>query len=177
MKRLTLVSLLTATAIMLAGCGQTGNTNNQNLPNKDVNTEANGNASAETDSNPTNDVNPDNGANNGVTNNDATNNGTANNGTANNGTTNNGTTNNGTTNGTGAIEDIGQTITGTLEDIGDTMFGLTDEQNNPYSFNFTDQPEGLSNLQVGDKVTVTYTGTYTEGQPFEGQIISIEKAE
>lgn len=44
-----------------------------------------------------------------------------------------------------------------------------------YSFTFEEKPEGLENISDGDTVTVKYTGTISEVDPFEGEIISIEK--
>lgn len=39
------------------------------------------------------------------------------------------------------------------------------------------KPDGLDGVASGDKVTVKYTGTISEVDPFEGKIISVEKAE
>lgn len=47
----------------------------------------------------------------------------------------------------------------------------------PYSFTFDEKPDGLESVASGDKVTVKYTGTISEVDPFDGKIISVEKAE
>ena len=68
-------------------------------------------------------------------------------------------------------------LTGTIDDIKDFMFVVTDDKDTPYSFNFDEKPDGLESVASGDKVTVKYTGTFSEVDPFEGKIISVEKAE
>ena len=68
-------------------------------------------------------------------------------------------------------------LTGTIDDIKDFMFVVTDDKDTPYSFTFDEKPDGLENVVSGDKVTVKYTGTISEVDPFEGKIISVEKAE
>ena len=42
---------------------------------------------------------------------------------------------------------------------------------------FDEKPDGLESVASGDKVTVKYTGTISEVDPFDGKIISVEKAE
>ena len=64
---------------------------------------------------------------------------------------------------------------GKQEGITDFMFVVTDANNTPYSFTFEEKPEGLENVSSGDTVTVTYTGTISEVDPFEGEVISVEK--
>lgn len=68
-------------------------------------------------------------------------------------------------------------VTGTIDEIKDFMFVVTDENNTPYSFTFEEKPEGLENVSNGDTVTVRYTGTISEVDPFEGEVISVEKAQ
>lgn len=68
-------------------------------------------------------------------------------------------------------------LTGTIDDIKDFMFVVTDDKDTPYSFTFDEKPDGLENVVSGDKVTVKYTGTISEVDPFDGKIISVEKAE
>ena len=52
---------------------------------------------------------------------------------------------------------------------------MTDDQGASYAFTFSgDKPEGLDKVQVGDSVTVTYTGTVSEVDPFEGEVLSVE---
>ena len=66
-------------------------------------------------------------------------------------------------------------LTGTIDEIKDFMFVITDENDTPYSFTFEEKPEGLENVSEGDTVTVKYTGTISEVDPFEGEVISVEK--
>ena len=66
-------------------------------------------------------------------------------------------------------------LTGTIDEIKDFMFVVTDENDTPYSFTFEEKPEGLENVSNGDAVTVKYTGTISEVDPFEGEVISVEK--
>lgn len=68
-------------------------------------------------------------------------------------------------------------LTGTIDDIKDFMFVVTDDKDTPYSFTFDEKPDGLEGVASGDKVTVKYTGTISEVDPFEGKILSVEKAE
>ena len=68
-------------------------------------------------------------------------------------------------------------LTGTIDDIKDFMFVVTDDKDTPYSFTFDEKPDGLESVASGDKVTVKYTGTISEIDPFDGKIISVEKAE
>ena len=68
-------------------------------------------------------------------------------------------------------------LTGTIDDIKDFMFVVTDDKDTPYSVTFDEKPDGLESVASGDKVTVKYTGTISEVDPFEGKIISVEKAE
>ena len=71
----------------------------------------------------------------------------------------------------------GKEVTGTIDEIKDFMFVVTDENDTPYSFTFEEKPEGLENVSNGDTVTVRYTGTISEVDPFEGEVISVEKAQ
>ena len=66
-------------------------------------------------------------------------------------------------------------MTGTIDEIKDFQFVITDDKDTPYSFTFEEKPEGLENVSNGDTVTVTYTGTISEVDPFEGEVISVEK--
>ncbi len=78
---------------------------------------------------------------------------------------------------TASGEEDGQasTVSGVVEEIKDFMFVINDENGTGYAFSFEEKPEGLDNIKVGDTVTVTYTGTISEVDPFEGEILSIEK--
>lgn len=66
-------------------------------------------------------------------------------------------------------------LTGTIDEIKDFMFVITDKNDKPYSFSFEKKPEGLENVSNGDTVTVKYTGTISEVDPFDGEILSVEK--
>ena len=68
-------------------------------------------------------------------------------------------------------------LTGTIDEIKDFMFVITDENDTPYSFTFEEKPEGLENVSEGDTVIVKYTGAISEVDPFEGEVISVEKTE
>ena len=69
----------------------------------------------------------------------------------------------------------GKELTGTIDEIKDFMFVVTDKNGTSYGFTFEEKPEGLENVSNGDNVTVKYTGTVSEGDPFEGEVISVEK--
>ena len=69
----------------------------------------------------------------------------------------------------------GKELTGTIDEIKDFMFVVTDKNGTSYGFTFEEKPEGLENVSSGDTVTVTYTGTISEVDPFEGEVISVEK--
>lgn len=66
-------------------------------------------------------------------------------------------------------------LTGTIDEIKDFMFVVTDKNDTSYGFTFEEKPEGLENVSNGDTVTVKYTGTVSEVDPFEGEVISVEK--
>ena len=68
-------------------------------------------------------------------------------------------------------------LSGTLDEKKDFMFVVTDEKGAAYEFTFdaSAKPEGLDDVSVGDSVTVTYTGTVSEADPFDGTVISVEK--
>lgn len=69
----------------------------------------------------------------------------------------------------------GKELTGTIDEIKDFMFVVTDKDGTSYGFTFEEKPEGLENVSNGDTVTVKYTGTVSEVDPFEGEVISVEK--
>lgn len=69
----------------------------------------------------------------------------------------------------------GKEVTGTIDEIKDFMFVITDKNGTSYGFTFEEKPEGLENVSNGDTVTVKYTGTVSEVDPFEGEVISVEK--
>ena len=66
-------------------------------------------------------------------------------------------------------------LTGTIDEIKDFMFVITDNDDTPYSFTFDKKPKGLDNISNGDTVIVKYTGTISEVDPFDGEVISVEK--
>ncbi len=73
-----------------------------------------------------------------------------------------------------AQEDVSE-VTGTLDEIKDFMFVVTDDDGISYAFTFEEKPEGLEQAASGDRVTVKYTGTISEVDPFEGEVLSVEK--
>lgn len=68
-----------------------------------------------------------------------------------------------------------KTVNGTVDEIKDFMFVICDEKGEYYQFSFEDKPEGLEDVQIGDEVVVTYTGTVSEIDPFQGKVISVKK--
>ena len=77
--------------------------------------------------------------------------------------------------GCGSKDEEANTVTGTFMEKKDFMFTVQDEKGHYFGFNFDIKPENYENLENGDIVKVTYTGTITEVDPFEGEILSIEK--
>ena len=69
------------------------------------------------------------------------------------------------------------TLTGTLDEKKDFMFVVTDQSGASYAFSFDSaaKPEGYEDIAEGDSVTVTYTGTISEVDSFDGTVISIQK--
>ena len=72
-----------------------------------------------------------------------------------------------------------QTLTGTLDEVKSFMFVVTDDQNSAYVFPTEEgnAPQGLADVSVGDRVTVTYTGTLSEVDGLNGTVVSVEAAE
>ena len=71
-----------------------------------------------------------------------------------------------------------KTLTGTLDEVKDFMFVVTDKDGVSYALTFEgNAPEGLSEREVGDRVTVTYTGELSVVDAFTGQVLSVEAAE
>lgn len=68
-------------------------------------------------------------------------------------------------------------LSGTLDEKKDFMFVVTDDKGASYEFTFdaSAKPEGLDDVSEGDSVTVTYKGTVSEADPFDGTVISVEK--
>ncbi len=71
------------------------------------------------------------------------------------------------------------TLTGSLDEKKNGMFVVTDAEGAAYEFTYdpSDTPKGLDDVAAGDSVTVTYTGTVSEVDAFDGTILSVEKAE
>ena len=71
------------------------------------------------------------------------------------------------------------TLTGNLDEKKDFEFVVTDDQGAAYQFTFdpSAKPEGYDTVSAGDSVTVTYTGTLSEVDSFEGTVLSVEPAE
>ena len=65
-------------------------------------------------------------------------------------------------------------LSGTLDEKKDFMFVVTDEKGAAYEFTF-DASAKLDDVSEGDSVTVTYKGTVSEADPFDGTVISVEK--
>ena len=78
--------------------------------------------------------------------------------------------------GTKAAEEKEEELKGKISDIKDFMFTVTTDDGKSYALNFDKKPEGLDKLKDGDEVVVHYTGELSEVDPFEGEILSIEKA-
>lgn len=68
-----------------------------------------------------------------------------------------------------------KTVSGIFMDKKDFMFTVKDQTGTYLGFNFDETPENYDDFDDGDIVTVTYTGVITEVDPFEGEIIKIEK--
>lgn len=68
-----------------------------------------------------------------------------------------------------------KSIVGTFMEKKDFMFTLLDSEGTYYGFSFDAKPKNYDDLNDGDRVKVTYTGTISEVDPFKGEIISIEK--
>ena len=77
--------------------------------------------------------------------------------------------------GCGSKDEEVNTVTGTFMEKKDFMFTVQDERGHYFGFNFDVKPENYEEFENGDIVKVTYTGTITEVDPFEGEILSIEK--
>ena len=71
------------------------------------------------------------------------------------------------------------TLTGSLDEKKNGMFVVTDAEGASYEFTYdpSDTPKGLDDAAEGDSVTVTYTGTVSEVDSFDGTIVSVEEAE
>ena len=78
--------------------------------------------------------------------------------------------------GTKAAEAKEEELKGKISDIKDFMFTVTTDDGKSYALNFDKKPEGLDKLKDGDEVVVHYTGELSEVDPFEGDILSVEKA-
>lgn len=66
---------------------------------------------------------------------------------------------------------------GTLEVLKDFQFEVKTEDGESVLFSFDEKkkPKGIEDVKVGDKVEVTYTGTVSEVDPFEGEVLSVKK--
>ena len=71
------------------------------------------------------------------------------------------------------------TLTGSLDEKKNGMLVVTDAEGASYEFTYdpSDTPKGLDDAAEGDSVTVTYTGTVSEVDSFDGTVVSVEKAE
>ena len=85
-------------------------------------------------------------------------------------------TNNGSSTSNSATESQGEKeLEGTIDEIKDFMFVVTDKNGTPYEFSFDKAPKGLKSIKEGDTVVVKYTGTVSEVDAFEGEVLSVEK--
>ncbi len=66
-------------------------------------------------------------------------------------------------------------VVGTFLEKKDFMFTVLDSEGQYYGFNFDVKPKNYDDFQEGTVVKVTYTGTISEVDPFDGEIVSIEK--
>lgn len=66
------------------------------------------------------------------------------------------------------------TVTGTVDEIKDFMFVIETEDGAFYSFPREDGID-LSEISVGDEITVEYEGTISEIDAFDGEVLSVEK--
>ncbi len=66
-------------------------------------------------------------------------------------------------------------VVGTFMEKKDFMFTVKDAEGKFYGFNFDVKPKNYADFNDGDVVKVTYTGTISEVDPFDGEILSIEK--
>lgn len=66
-----------------------------------------------------------------------------------------------------------------LDEKKNGMFVVTDAEGAAYEFTYdpSDTPKGLDDVAEGDSVTVTYTGTVSEVDSFDGTVVSVEKTE
>ena len=71
------------------------------------------------------------------------------------------------------------TLPGSLDEKKNGMFVVTDAEGAAYEFTYdpSDTSKGLDDAAEGDSVTVTYTGTVSEVDSFDGTVVSVEKAE
>lgn len=82
----------------------------------------------------------------------------------------------GTLNGCGAGKEQGLTVSGTLNEVKDFMFIIETADGAFYSFpRSEDGVTDLSEISVGDEITVEYEGTISEIDGFEGKVLSVEK--
>lgn len=70
-----------------------------------------------------------------------------------------------------------KTLTGMMDEMKDFMFVVLDDNQVPYAFDLAEDSDlDLSGIAAGDRVVVTYEGELSEVDPFEGTVISVEKA-
>lgn len=66
-------------------------------------------------------------------------------------------------------------VSGVFMDKKDFMFTVQDAGGVYWGFNFDEKPDNYEEFENGDQVKVIYTGNLSEVDPFDGEIISIEK--
>lgn len=69
-------------------------------------------------------------------------------------------------------------VTGIVDEIQNSMFVITDAAGTSYIFPIEAESElDLTAIEAGDKVTVNYVGIVSDAEPFEGEVLSIQKVE
>ena len=69
-------------------------------------------------------------------------------------------------------------LTGTVEEKKDFMLVVADDSGDEYALTIDGgKPEGWDDAAVGDRVNVTYTGELSVVDPFNGEVLSVEKTD
>lgn len=67
-------------------------------------------------------------------------------------------------------------ISGRVDEIKDFMFVIEASDGAYYSFPVNEETKSdLSEIEIGDEVTVSYEGTLSEVDAFSGEVFSVEK--
>ena len=69
-------------------------------------------------------------------------------------------------------------LTGTVAEKKDLMLVVADDSGDEYALTIDGgKPEGWDDAAVGDRVNVTYTGELSVVDPFNGEVLSVEKTD